>query len=128
MNCIKCPLYRFDGKKFSCPGIPYHDFGNEGMFADPRQPLYKNKMCIYARIRLAAVEHELYITNEKLKKVYDDIAICKLVLNIVTPKSESWYEEFKNRLREAESTAGGLECLKEKLEKEKSTIVPPLEN
>ena len=128
MRCIDCPLYKFDGNTFSCAGIPYHNFGEEGMFADLKQEPEKNGLCTYANIRIVSIEHMLARTREQLKDVYDDIAICKMVLNIVTPKSERWYAEFRKRLVEAESTAGGLECLEEKLKEEKSMIVSPLES
>lgn len=127
MKCIECPLYKFDGIKFFCPGIPYHDFGEEGMFADPHQPTYGKRSCAYARVWLNAVDHQLKRIDQQLKDLYDEIA-CYRVSYANSPYLERWQNELRMRINKAESKAGELECLQRVLIKERSTIVAQLEN
>lgn len=125
MKCVECPLYKFDGVKFYCPGIPYHDFSEEGMFADPNQPTYGRHSCAYARVWLNSVNHRLKLIDKQLKDLYDEIA-CYRVAYTNTPYLERWQGELRMRINKAESKAGELECLQRVLIKEKSTIVAQL--
>lgn len=127
MKCVECPLYKFDGVKFYCPGIPYHDFGEEGMFADsdPHQTTCSINSCAYARVWLNSVDHQLKRIDQQLKDLSDEIA-CYRVAYAYSPYLERWQGELRMRINKAESKAGALECLKEALIKEKSTIVAQL--
>lgn len=125
MKCVECPLYKFDGVKFYCPGIPYHDFGEEGMFADPDQPAYGRHSCAYARVWLNSVNNRLRLIDKQLKDLNDEIA-CYRIAYAYSPYLERWQGELRIRINKAESKAGELECIKRVLIKEKSTIVAQL--
>ena len=126
MKCINCPLYKFDGSKFSCAGIPYHDFGEEGMFADPRQPKYE-KVCAYARVRLRALNDQIRNLEIRWKRV-DDMIRCYRIALFNAPNVPEWTNELESRLREAYLMSSKLICEKLKCIKEKSTIASQLDN
>ena len=124
MKCIDCPLYRYDGSNFSCPGIPYHDFNEEGMFADPNQPV-EQKVCVYARVRLRTLDGYIKSLEDKWQRTSQMIQCYQLAL-MWAPDVPEWKFELERRLKLAFEESSRILCEKLKHEREKSTIVAQL--
>lgn len=120
MKCIDCPVYKFDGKNFKCPAVPYHDFNNEGMFADPKQPK-EAKVCQYARMHLRSLAERAQILEAKYKRMNDTLESYQRALDVALNVPE-WKRTLEEHIKVAHILIGRVIAEQVACEKERREL------